>query len=113
MAVAPRRGWHRPMLVLTVVMAVLAVVSAAGMLVDHRELLGVSVWLKPFKFGLSMAIFGATMAWLLSMPFRAGRTIRAIGTATVGVLLVDVGIVVYYATRGTLSHFNTSDAPLD
>lgn len=107
------RTWHRPMLVLAFAMSLLAVVSAVGMLVDDRVLLGVSVWMKPFKFGLSMAIFGATTAWLLSLPTRARRTIWLLGALVAAILLVDVGIVAYYAAQGTLSHFNTTQTPLD
>lgn len=101
------------MLVLAAAMLLLVAVSGVGMLVDPRQLLGVSVWLKPFKFGVSMAIFATTMAWLLSLPMRARRLLWWLGTATAAVLLVDVGIVAYYGAQGTLSHFNTSSAPLD
>ncbi len=43
------------------------------MLVDDRQLLGESVWLKPAKFGLAFALYGVTLAWVLRLPHRGRR----------------------------------------
>jgi hypothetical protein len=58
--------WHRPLLVLTGVIAVLAVVTAAGIFLDPRVLTGAPIWVKPFKFAFSLAVYGLTIAWMLS-----------------------------------------------
>jgi hypothetical protein len=39
----------------------LLVVSAVGLAFDDRVLLGAPVWLKPFKFAVSMAVYGTTL----------------------------------------------------
>jgi hypothetical protein len=42
--------WHRPLLLLIVLMAATLLVSLAGLVVDDRTLLGAPLWAKPFKF---------------------------------------------------------------
>ncbi len=34
---------------------------------DERTLNGVSVWTKPFKFALSIAVYFATLAWFVPL----------------------------------------------
>src|SRR5258708_40319754 len=60
------RGWHRPLIVHAMLMFTLVVVSAIGVFVDDRLLMGESVWVKPMKFGFAMGLYGLTLAWLLS-----------------------------------------------
>ena len=61
----PPSRWHRPLLVLGILLAVLAVVTLVGRLVDDRELLGVNLWEKPLKFAISGTIYAVTWAWLI------------------------------------------------
>ncbi|MFJ1455829.1 hypothetical protein [Nocardia sp. N2S4-5] len=104
--VPPLRRWHRPLLVATGIMGVLAVFSLAAMAVDERQLLGESVWLKPFKFGLAFALYSGTLAWLLSLPHKGSRATWWMGTVFAVTGFVDVGFIVLQAARGTFSHFN-------
>jgi hypothetical protein len=106
--------WHRPLMLVCGLMAALMVISAIGLIVDGRTLLGVPIWLKPFKFAVSFGIYSLTMAWMLSLPHKGSRWTWWLGTVfalTGGVM--DVGIVFVQAARGTFSHFNGSADPFD
>jgi hypothetical protein len=98
-----RRG-HPGLYGLTIAMAALALVAAVLSVVDQRELLGVPLWFKPLKFSLSIALYGAALAWMLSrLPGRAMW--RAGWIITVGAV-VEMVIIVGQAARGVRSHFN-------
>jgi hypothetical protein len=94
-------------------MALLLVVSAVGMAVDDRVLLGAPVWGKPLKFAVSFIVYGLTLAWLLTLPHKAPRWTWWVATLFVVTGVVDVGIVVIQAARGTFSHFNEADDPFN
>ncbi|WP_405064144.1 hypothetical protein OG474_21520 [Kribbella sp. NBC_01505] len=100
------RTWHRPLMVMVSAMAALVLVAAVGLLVDNREILNESVWLKPFKFALSFVLYGATLAWLLSRLRKAKRFGWWTGTVFALTGVVDVGFIAVQAARGTFSHFN-------
>jgi hypothetical protein len=106
--------WHRPLMLVCGFMAVLIVVAMVGLIVDDRTLLGVPIWLKPFKFAVSFGIYSLTMAWMLSLPHKGSRWTWWLGTvfAVTGGLM-DVSIVFVQAARGTFSHFNGSPDALD
>ncbi|MGW4636651.1 hypothetical protein [Nocardia sp. NPDC004415] len=114
-AARPRDGapWHLPLLVNAAVMTALVLVSTIGMLVDHRELLGESVWLKPAKFGLAFAVYGLTLAWILRLPHRGRRVTWWLGTIIAVTGIADVGFIALQAARGTFSHFNTATDPVN
>jgi hypothetical protein len=78
--------------------------------VDGRQVLGVSTWLKPAKFGASTAITVGTLAVLLRwmQPFSRG-TRRALAII-VGLLTLELVIITLQAGRGVPSHFNASTA---
>ncbi|WP_029897605.1 hypothetical protein [Nocardia brasiliensis] len=101
---------HRPLMVSVAFMAALAVVSAIGMLVDDRQLLGESVWLKPFKFGFAFTLYSATLAFLLSLPHKGSRATWWLGTVFAITGVLDVGFIAVQGARGTFSHFNNVDA---
>ncbi|NMN98763.1 hypothetical protein FGL95_27390 [Nocardiaceae bacterium YC2-7] len=86
----------------------LVLVCAIGLVVDDRTVLGESVWLKPLKFGFAFAMYGTTLAWLLSLPHRGAKWTRRLGTVFAVTGFVDVGFIAVQAARGTFSHFNTS-----
>lgn len=103
---------NRPLTVLATAMAVVALISGIGLLADDRMLGGQPIWLKPFKFGVSFALYAITLAWLMSHLRRGKRTASAAGgiVAVTGVL--EVGLIVTQAIRGRHSHFN-QETPLD
>ncbi|XVU23625.1 hypothetical protein ACQPZJ_41275 [Actinoplanes sp. CA-054009] len=107
----PRRR-HRPLLALTAAMAVLVLVTAAGLAVDDRTLLGANVWLKPFKFAVSFAVYGFTLAWILSVLPGRSRLAEWASTLIVAVSVVEVAIITFQAARGHRSHYNDT-TPFD
>ena len=90
----------------------LAVVALLGMALDSRELLGVSVWLKPLKFEISTFIFLLTLGWMIRLypaGFRPGEWVAGMAAAA---MAVEIALVVLQAARGVRSHFNDS-TPFD
>ncbi|MEU9123722.1 hypothetical protein AB0C96_28325 [Streptomyces sp. NPDC048506] len=93
-------------------MAALAVVSAVGLIVDDRVLVGAPIWFKPLKFAVSFLAYALTLAWMLSRratPSRAG-TWAAHAIVVTG--LVEMAIITGQTLRGRRSHFNI-ETPLD
>src|SRR5437763_12361672 len=93
--------WHRPLLALTGVMSVLAVVIAAGIFLDPRVLTGAPVWVKPFKFAVSLGVYGFTIAWMLAVLPRRSRVGEWVAVAIVAVAVIEESIIVLQAARGT------------
>ncbi|MEU8329319.1 hypothetical protein [Micromonospora sp. NPDC048839] len=100
--------WNRPLMVLVSVMAVLTVIAAVGTLADSRVLTGVPIWLKPFKFGVSFVLYGATLAWMLSLLPRRSRATERAAVVIVGVAVVENAWIVGQMLRGETSHYNIS-----
>ncbi|MEU5724247.1 hypothetical protein [Micromonospora sp. NPDC047738] len=98
--------WHRPLMLFVAAMAVLALVSAVGIVADSRVLTGVPIWLKPFKFSVSFVLYGTTLAWMLSLLPRRSRVAEWAGTVIVAMGVVEMAIIVGQVLRGTTSHFN-------
>jgi hypothetical protein len=98
-----RRG-HPGLYWLSVTMAALVLVTTALALGDQRVLLGAPLWLKPLKFALSIMLYAAALAWMLSrLP---GRSMRRTGWVIVACFALEVVIIVGQAARGVRSHFN-------
>lgn len=100
--------WHRPLLWLGLVMAVLALFCLVGLFVDGRQSLGVDIWLKPLKFAISTMVYSFTWSWLIGQLDRGRRTAWWAGTVSAGLLAVELVIIVAAAAAGTTSHFNVS-----
>jgi hypothetical protein len=93
---------------LAVICVVVAVALIPLWIVDSRELLGVSVWEKPIKFYISVAIFSFTYSWLSSFLTRGGRWVRLTGLVIAVSLAVEIVIILAMASIGETSHFNVS-----
>ncbi|GAA2796681.1 hypothetical protein [Crossiella cryophila] len=102
-------GWHRPLLICSAAMAVLAVVCLAGLVLDERTVLGAPLWLKPFKFAVSNALYGVTWAWLASLLGRGAHRWCVLAAV---IMVFDFAIILGQALRGRPSHFNLA-TPLD
>lgn len=86
----------------------LAVVFTGLLALDGRTLLGRNVWTKPWKFATSIAIFTATMGWLLPSLSLTDR-VENVATYTVGgAMTIEILLISVQAARGVASHFNTS-----
>jgi uncharacterized membrane protein YhaH (DUF805 family) len=101
---------HKPLKVLAVVMAGLVVFSLVGLVVDDRTVLGVPVWLKPLKFGLSFGIYAVTTGWLLPQLTKARKVAWWAGTVMAVFGMLEVGLIAFQAGRGRMSHFNQETA---
>ena len=99
--------WHRPLLGLSLFMAVLVVICLIGLLVDQRSLTGAPIWAKPLKFSISVLVYALTLAWLLPL-LRRRHLAWWIGAAATGALSVEMVIIVGAAWAGVTSHFNVS-----
>ncbi|MFD9849981.1 hypothetical protein [Streptomyces parvus] len=104
------RSWHRPLVVFSAAMAALAIVSAVGLVVDDRVLVGAPIWAKPFKFSVSFVAYCLTLAWMLTLLTRGQRIGRWAGHAVVLTGLVEMVIITVQVVRGERSHFNTATA---
>ena len=105
-----QRAWQssKQLSVLGVLSLLTAAACVALQLVDARQLAGASVWLKPFKFGVSIAIASFTVAWLIPtirVPDQARRRLVAAFAWLTGLELV---IITGQAARGVPSHFNNA-----
>jgi len=110
----PRRAlyWHRPLMVSSAAMAVLAVVALGGVIFDHRTLVGAPIWMKPFKFSLSFVAYGVTLAWMLSLLRQTPRAARWAGNLVTAAGVLEMVAIVGQVLRGRQSHFNVS-TPFD
>ncbi|MEV4386317.1 hypothetical protein AB0J68_11515 [Micromonospora sp. NPDC049580] len=102
--------WNRPLLILVCAMAVLAVIATVGILVDPRVLTGAPIWLKPFKFAVSFVLYGATLAWMLSLLPRRSRIAERAVIVIVTVAVFENAWIVGQVIRGQTSHFNDTTA---
>ena len=96
---------HQPLARLTVASGALFVVSLLLALVDHRQVTGAPVWLKPAKFGVSVAMMAPALAWILAQLPRDRRLHRA-GTVISLVAGLELVLITAQAIRGVPSHFN-------
>ncbi len=89
--------------------ALLMLLCGAFALLDDRTLNGVSVWAKPFKFSLSIAVYFATLAWfvpLLPNGYIESRKGRWLTLVPVACAVFEIAYIVFQASRGQASHFN-------
>ncbi|MFF9036690.1 hypothetical protein ACF090_14600 [Streptomyces sp. NPDC014892] len=102
-------GWagvHRPLAVFSLAMGVVSLATLVGLAVDERMLAGAPIWLKPLHFAFSLAVYGATLAWLIPRIRRFPRTAWWAGTLIALSSLAEMVIIGVQAWRGTYSHFN-------
>ncbi len=80
---------------------------------DVRVINGVSVWDKPAKFFLSLAVQYGTVSWGLSQLPKVNRTTHSINAAVWLMLIagwLEMGYIIFRAWRGEASHFNATTA---
>ncbi len=78
-----------------------------GLLIDDRTLLGVSVWLKPLKFSLSISIYFITTGYLITKYPYSNKKKRFINHTTAWSMLLEFLLIVFQGSRGVQSHYNT------
>jgi len=87
----------------------LSVPTFAALWLDPRTLHDASVWEKPLKFELSLAIHMVTLgllATLIRPEARAGWGVRSLAALTVFFSLFELLYMALQAARGRASHFN-------
>jgi hypothetical protein len=74
---------------------------------DHRQVLGISLWVKPIKFAISIALYCLTWPLLLQyLPFQKLK--RRFANFTVFAMVFEMVAIGGQAARGELSHYNVS-----
>lgn len=94
-----------------ILMAVAMLPTMLAILIDTRTFNGINVWIKPFKFQSSVAIYLATLTWFwayLDASVRARRGVRTAVWAMCIILLLEVVYITYRAALAEGSHFNES-----
>src|SRR5258706_7083054 len=79
---------------------------------DSRTILGISPWIKPIKFSLSIAIYVWTLAWFLRYLVDRARAVRIISWGVAISMMAEITCIVMQSARGTTSHFNAA-TPFD
>jgi hypothetical protein len=100
--------WRRnpPLVALVFAMLVLAAVAILGLVVDPRVITGAPAWMKPLKFAVSIAIYGATLLWLLTFIPDRPRLVAVISWGVFLGLGLEMVLIVMQVLRDTTSHFN-------
>lgn len=86
--------------------AIFIPICILGLMIDDRTVMGINSWIKPLKFAISGGIFSLTVGYLFAVYPYSNRKKTIIGNVVGWTLLVDVGIIVYQASRGVQSHYN-------
>lgn len=84
---------------------------AALALVDPRLFNGISVWVKPAKFYLSMAVHMLTLSFgIMLLPERAtiSWTVTGVTVTMASMAILEMAYITFRASRAEPSHFNTS-----
>ncbi len=77
-----------------------------AMIVDPRVITGVNGWIKPLKFAISGAVYGATLLWLLTFVQGRRRLVSGVAGVTGVALIVETALISMQVARNTASHFN-------
>src|SRR5262245_29972697 len=99
------------MVAFALLMVAACVPTLIAMALDTRTYNGINVWIKPFKFQTSVAIYLATVAWFwpyIDAATRARRSVRAGVWAMSVLLLLEIVYITYRAALAEGSHFNVS-----
>ena len=98
---------------LWVLTALSLAMMAAGLIwagFEARALQDTLVWIKPFKFALSLAVFFATLAWAVQGLGRPdGWLLRGTVAVLAAAFLFEMIYITLQAAQGQASHFNTGD----
>jgi hypothetical protein len=112
---SPRRArsseaWRRnpPLVALVLAMVVVAAVALLGLVVDPRVITGAPAWMKPLKFAVSIAIYGATLLCMLTFIPDRHRLVAAISWGVFLALGIEMVLIVMQVLRNTTSHFNVA-----
>ena len=86
--------------------------SMSGLSLDHRHINGEMAWIKPCKFGISIALYGASLIWLQRYLTSGLKLFRFTTMAALGGAVFELLAIITQVLRGTTSHFNDA-TPVD
>jgi hypothetical protein len=89
----------------------MVVASLLGAIFDPKVITGEAAWVKPAKFGISFAIYAASLIWMLSL-LKPSAWVRWAGILTAVGFTVEAVVIVLQVLRGERSHFNQA-TPFD
>jgi len=104
-------GWIRLWWLASLLCLLAGIAALVAQVIDPRQLAGVGVWVKPAKFGISLALHFATLgaaASLLSPEMSRGPILAAAVLLSVGAAMVEMLWIVRQAGLAEPSHFNVS-----
>ena len=84
----------------------LFVLLAPAAFVDATQIQGISRWIKPMKFALSISIYLMTTAWILSLVDGRRRAVAVLTSVIAFVMTAEMVLIMMQAARGVRSHFN-------
>lgn len=106
------RATHGPLLGFVGITTLLSAFFLTGAFIDQRVITGAPAWVKPTKFGISIAVYSLTLLWILSLirrdtPARQ-RFVRWTGWIVITTFAIELVLIAVQVFRGTRSHFNLS-----
>jgi hypothetical protein len=75
-------------------------------MIDDRQVLGISTWVKPMKFMFSLTVYLWTIAWFSEYINRPRWRIRTISVVITVIIIIESACILIQAGRGTTSHYN-------
>lgn len=103
---------NRVLAVLSLAHFALFLVLIPAALIDGAQVMGISRWIKPMKFALSISVFLMTMAWILSMVQGRRRAVGIVTAVIAFAMTAEMVLITMQAARGVRSHFNF-ETPFD
>ena len=100
------RRRNRLLAIATAVHLLLFIALLVASFIDPMQILGVSRWIKPMKFAISIAIFLGTMGWLLSYLPNCSRGVAIISRIITVSMSLEMILIAMQSMRGVRSHFN-------
>ena len=84
-------------------------VSGTLFLLDDRTVNGESVWIKPMKFAVSIALYLWTLGWILHYLKPAdSRHVAVLGRLVAVIMSLEFLLIFSQSARGVASHFNSA-----
>lgn len=107
---------NRPLAINTALTSLLIIFFSVGIIADSRMVTGVPVWLKPFKFAISISVYCFTMMFFLNIIDTTARwkaqLVNVLSWTIIVTFAAEWFAVITQAFRGTTSHFNIA-TPFD
>lgn len=100
-----QKNW--PMIILIIGSLLFLAISVVGLLTDSTQIVGENAWIKPMKFGISSAIYGITLLWMMQFLDESKKRVTQIAAWIISLgLIIELAAIYLQAYRGIRSHFN-------